>query len=129
MNYDNWKATDPVLERAGAIEEAVDNQVEAIGDIWQSWGLTLVIDTPDLGDDEWRDQVHDMFLDGLDGPRSPEWIAEVLMETYIEQVEEPGPYTMTVKHYREIRGARRSAWRVTHRQRQRRIADNATDKR
>lgn len=109
MNYDNWKSTDPIMERAGACEEYLDNQIEAIDLIWRSWGLTPMVDTPDLGADEWRDQVHDY---SIDGDRPTLLVAEILLETHLEQIEDPGPYVMTVRAYREMGPVLRKQWRV-----------------
>jgi hypothetical protein len=109
MTYDTWKACDPTMEREGRVGDALDRLISALGDIWTAWGLEPIIDTPDLSKQEWIDQVYDHMLDD----RSDEWIAEMVMEAWIEEKEgDHGPWVMDVKTYRDLEPSGRSAWRI-----------------
>lgn len=108
MTYDTWKCTDPEMERVGRLEMSIDNVVQAIGKIWMSWGLEPSIDTPDLDTDEMRGVLQDKMEDE---EQPGAWTAEILMETYIEDIEGDGPYLMTVENYRKLIPAARELWR------------------
>ena len=108
MTYDNWKSTDPAMEREGRILDSLDTLISNLGDIWEGWGLELVIDTPDLSKQEWIDRAYDYMIDDtLDTD-----IATMLMETWIEGMEGNGPYEMDPKTYRALTPVRRAHWRI-----------------
>ena len=109
MSYDNWKSYDPAMERAGRTGDALDILVSDVSDVWESWGLELSIDTPDLCKPKWSDQVYDYLIDDKDA----EYIASLMMEAWIEDQEgDHGPWEMDEKKYRQMSGLERWAWRI-----------------
>ena len=109
MNYDAWKSYDPAMEQAGRTGDALDQLISDVSDIWESWGLELSVDTPDLCESEWSDQVYDYLIDDKDA----EYIASLMMEAWIEDQEgDHGPWEMDEKKYRQMSGLERWAWRI-----------------
>ena len=109
MNYDAWKTIDKEMERAGRTGDALDQLISDVSDIWESWGLELSVDTPDLCESEWSDRAYDYLIDDKDA----EYIASLMLETWIEKQEgDHGPWEMDGERYREMSGLERWAWRI-----------------
>jgi|TARA_R110000824_G_scaffold300148_1_gene488183 hypothetical protein len=109
MSYDNWKTIDTEMERAGRTGDALDQLISDVSDVWESRGLELSIDTPDLCKPKWSDQVYDYLIDDKDA----EYIASLMMEAWIEDQEgDHGPWEMDEKKYRQMSGLERWAWRI-----------------
>ena len=108
MRYDQWKTTDPAMERAGRLEDALDRLVSDIEREWTDMGL-FPGEVPEIEMADFdADALADEETEGGNG--NARMRAEIELETWFESLEGNGPYEMTVTKWVEMDRLSRKSW-------------------